>query len=82
MIISFYAESYVRRNLREDNPDADKITELKSLIDNATARLDELRRKRDGLKVELERMEYEGYLDEEGEEGLPQNDVSVIDAAK
>lgn len=55
---------------------------MKSLINNAAIKLDELRRKRDGLKVELEQMEYEGYLDEEGEEGLLQNDVSKIDAAK
>lgn len=72
----------MRRNLREDNPDADKITELKSLIDSATIKLDELRRKRDDLKVELEQMEYEGYLDEESEERLLLNDVREIDAAQ
>lgn len=66
----------------EDNSDITKITEMKSLMDSAEIKLNELIRKRDELKVELERMEYEGYLDEEDKEGQLQNDVNEIDAAK
>lgn len=74
--------SYVRKNINADNTDVDKITEMKSLIDSAAVKLDKLLRKRDELKVQLEQMENEGCLDEEGEEELLQNDVREIDAVE
>lgn len=66
----------MRRHLCENNPDIGKITEMKLLIESATAKLAELQSIRDELKVELEN---EGYLDEDGEE-VPQNDVKDADA--